>query len=68
MPNTGADEIRELLRTHGAQRAAARAQAARESQAIKALAPRAIAAGLSKSEIAALAQISRVALDAMLDD
>jgi hypothetical protein len=62
------DEIRNALTAHGKARAAAKAKAAEESAAIRELAPRALAAGLTKSEVARLAQVSRPALDAMLRD
>jgi hypothetical protein len=60
------DEIRTQLARHGKARAAARRKAKTESDAIKALIPRALDAGLSKSEIARIAQITRPALDTML--
>jgi hypothetical protein len=60
------DEIREALAAHGKRRVAARRKAKQESDAIRALIPRALDAGLSKSEIARLAQITRPALETML--
>ena len=57
----------ELIR-HGKARAAARRKAKAESDAIAALAPKALEAGLSKSEIARLARVTRPALDTMLRD
>jgi hypothetical protein len=60
------DEIRRALTIHGKARATAKAKAAKESEAIRALVPQAVAAGIPKSEIARLAQISRPALDTML--
>jgi hypothetical protein len=60
------DDIRAELARHGKARLRARDKAATESAAIKALIPRAIEQGLSKSEIARLAQITRPALDTML--
>jgi hypothetical protein len=62
------DEIRQALIAHGKRRAAARRKARQESEAISALIPRALEAGMSKSEIARLAQITRPALDTMLRD
>lgn len=61
-----ADEIRDALAQHGAARKNAAAARAAETAAITALAPKAIDAGLTKLEVARLAQISRVTLDAML--
>lgn len=63
-----ADEIRSALTKHGKARTRARAKAKTESEAIAALLPAAIGAGLSKSEIAGLAEITRPALDTMLRD
>ena len=60
------NDIRTQLTAHGKRRAAARRKAKRESEAIRALIPQALDAGLSKSEIARLAQITRPALDEML--
>jgi hypothetical protein len=60
------DDIRAELARHGRARTRAREKAKAESEAIKGLIPQALAAGLSKSEIARLAQITRPALDAML--
>jgi hypothetical protein len=60
------DDIRAELARHGRARTRAREKAQTESAAIKALVPRALEAGLSKSEIARLAQITRPALDTML--
>jgi hypothetical protein len=60
------DEIRQSLITHGRRRTAARQKAKQESKAIAELAARAMEQGLSKSEIARLAQITRPALDTML--
>lgn len=60
------DDIRAALAAHGKRRAAARRKAKQESDAIAALIPQALDAGLSKSEIARLAQITRPALDTML--
>lgn len=62
------DDIRKALTDHGKRRTAARRKAKQESEAIRDLVPRALDAGLSKSEIARLAQITRPALDAMLRD
>jgi hypothetical protein len=62
------DEIRAALAKHGKARTAARKKAKQESEAIAALIPQALDAGLSKSEIARLAQITRPALDTMLRD
>jgi DNA-binding transcriptional regulator YhcF (GntR family) len=62
----GMDEIRDVLIAHGKRRAAARRKAKQESDAIRELIPQALDAGLSKSEIARLAQITRPALDTML--
>jgi hypothetical protein len=62
------DEIRAELRRHGKARARARANAAAHSQAIAELAPKALAAGLTKVEVCKLAQITRPALDTMLRD
>lgn len=60
------DDIRRELALHGKRRTAARKRAKDESDAIKALIPIALDAGLSKSEIARIAQITRPALDTML--
>lgn len=60
------DEIREALATHGRRRVAARRKAKEESEKIRELIPQALDAGVSKSEIARLAQITRPALDTML--
>jgi DNA-binding transcriptional regulator YhcF (GntR family) len=60
------DEIRRELIAHGKRRTAARRKAKQESDALKALIPQALDAGLSKSEIARLAEITRPALDTML--
>lgn len=59
-------EIRQLLATHGRRRTAARKKAKQESEAIRALIPQALEAGMSKSEIARVAQITRPALDTMM--
>lgn len=60
------DDIRAALRKHGQARSRARARASIESDAIRDLIPRALAAGISKSETARLAMITRPALDTML--
>jgi len=60
------DDIRAQLARHGKARATARKKAKAESDAIKLLIPQALAEGLSKSEIARLAQITRPALDTMI--
>jgi hypothetical protein len=60
------DEIRKQLSAHGRKRTRAMATQTAESAAIAALAAVALQAGLTKSEVARLAQISRPALDAML--
>lgn len=60
------DDIRAELAKHGRARTAARRKAKTESDAIKALIPQALDAGISKSEIARLAQITRPALDTMI--
>lgn len=62
------EDIRRDLITHGKRRAAARRKAKQESEAIRQLIPKALEHGLSKSEIARLAQITRPAVDAMLRD
>jgi DNA-binding transcriptional regulator LsrR (DeoR family) len=59
-------EIRRRLRTKGDIRTLARMVAAEMSGEIRDLALIAVEAGLSKKEIAELAQISRPALDTML--
>lgn len=60
------DDIRTALRKHGQARMRARAKASIESDNIRDLIPKALAAGLSKSETARLALITRPTLDAML--
>lgn len=60
------DELRTALAAHGKRRTAARRKAKQESEAIRELARQAVAAGISKSEVARLAQITRPALDTML--
>lgn len=60
------DDLRRSLIKHGRARAAARAKALKESQAIADAAREAVAIGMTKVEICELAQISRPALDAML--
>jgi hypothetical protein len=60
------EEIRQQLMRHGKARSAARQKAKAESDAIRSLVPRALDVGLSKSEVARLAQITRPALDTML--
>lgn len=62
------DDIRKQLAAHGKRRTAARKRAKEESDAIRTLIPKALAAGLSKSEIARIAGITRPALDTMLRD
>lgn len=62
----GMDDIRKALADHGKRRAAARRKAKQESDALRTLIPQALDAGLSKSEIARLAQVTRPTLDAML--
>jgi hypothetical protein len=62
------NDIRQDLIAHGKRRTAARKKARAESDAIRALIPKALDAGLSKSEIARLAEITRPALDTMLRD
>jgi hypothetical protein len=61
-------ELRQRLIQAGAERAAARRHALELSDEIAQLAREAIAAGIPKREIARLAQVSRPALDAMLED
>lgn len=60
------DELRAALVRHGKARTRARAKAKQESDALRVLIPQALDAGLSKSEIARLAEITRPALDTML--
>jgi hypothetical protein len=60
------EKLRAALIRHGRARAAARRKAKTESDTIRILAQHAIDAGLSKSEIARLAQVTRPALDTML--
>lgn len=67
-PTVSAAEIREHLRAHGVARADAKAAADAETQKLRALVPTALALGISKSEIAKLAQVSRVTLDAWIDE
>jgi hypothetical protein len=62
------DELRKALARHGRVRRAARAKAKTEAEAIAALAKEAVASGMTKAEVCALAQISRPALDTMLKD
>lgn len=62
------NDLRGELERAGAERQAARARTAELSGQIAQLARQAVAAGVGKSEIARLAQISRPALDTMLDD
>lgn len=61
------EEIAAALKRHGAARHRARAKVREESEQIAALAARGFAAGMTKSHIARLAQVSRPALDAMLN-
>lgn len=61
-----AEKLRASLVRHGTARTRARRKAKTESDAIRILALHAIEAGISKSEIARLAQITRPALDTML--
>lgn len=65
MPQT--DTLRDELADVGQRRAAAREALRATSEQIPALARRAHKAGVPKSEIARLANVSRPALDAMLD-
>ncbi len=58
--------LTEQLREHGRRRHEADAASRRELDAIAALLPAALAAGISKREIARLARVSRPTLDAML--
>jgi hypothetical protein len=60
------DQLCERLSTLGARRSAARAEALAISADIASTAKKARAAGIPKTEIATLAQISRPALDDML--
>lgn len=60
------DDLRAALVRHGRSRKRARENAKFESDIIKRLIPQALDAGMSKSEIARLAQITRPALDTML--
>ena len=60
------EDLRAQLARHGKARTAARRKAMAESEAIRALARAAVEAGISKSEIARLAEITRPALDTML--
>jgi hypothetical protein len=60
--------LRQALATHGRRRAKARERAATETAEIARLAPLALSAGIPKIEVAKLAQISRTALDALLDE
>lgn len=62
------DKLRATLARHGSARTKAREKTKAESDAIKALIPQALEAGMSKSEIARLAQITRPALDTMLSE
>lgn len=55
------------LRAEGESRQEARAELRASSEAIGRLALEALEAGVSKSEIARVAQVSRQALDAMLE-
>jgi DNA-binding transcriptional regulator LsrR (DeoR family) len=61
-------DLRRELEHAGIRRQMAREQARESSARIAELIPIALEAGLSKSEIARLAQISRPALDTMLRD
>jgi hypothetical protein len=61
-----ADELAAELVSVGKERQEARAQALDASTRIRVLAQEALGAGIGKSEIARLAQISRQALDTML--
>ena len=61
-----AKDIRDQLSDLGAARTFARAEITRTSTEIRKLAPKALKAGLTKTEIATLAKISRPALDEML--
>jgi len=65
--NRGMMSVRRQLQLAGNRRAKAQAALARSSAEIQALLPQAIAEGLTKSEIARLAQVSRPALDKWLD-
>jgi hypothetical protein len=60
------DELRKALAKHGKARVAARAKAKQESEQVAALAKEAVASGMTKAEVCALAQVSRPALDTML--
>lgn len=60
------DKLRADLRKHGQARIRARAKASIESDHIRDLIPKALEVGMTKSEIARLAQITRPALDTML--
>ena len=62
------DEIRRALEKHGRARAKAREAAAAQSEAIAEAARHGVAEGMTKVEICRLAQISRPALDAMLEE
>jgi hypothetical protein len=60
------EELRKGLIKHGRARIAARTKAKAESDAIAAFAKEAVASGMTKAEVCALAQLSRPALDTML--
>lgn len=60
--------VKRQLKTAGRRRARAREEALRQSAVIKELAKSALAQGMTKAEISEAAQISRPALDAMLQD
>ena len=62
-----ADDLREQLATLGARRTKARHTLTEVMEEIEQVAPRALAAGIGKSEIARLTAISRPALDAALN-
>jgi hypothetical protein len=60
------DDLAAQLTTEGERREAARAEQQAATAEIRKLAPHALRAGLSKVEIARLAQVSRPTLDEML--
>lgn len=66
MTEDAREDIRIQIARHGRARVEARRKAKAHSDAIKMLAPKALAAGMSKSEIARNARITRPALDTML--
>jgi hypothetical protein len=64
--STDRQRLAEQLREHGRRRHEADAASRRELDAIAALLPEALDAGISKREIARLARVSRPTLDEML--